>query len=127
MNDFEKFKSIEGYAQFRSECKLVDLKAEYPGWKENVKYGVITTLSLNDIEQKYPDVYVAVEPFLLLPVEYDEVRLQYDRNEHKHERYKGRFEDRFIDIDERDMPYFETDSFSGLDGAITNFQIKELL
>lgn len=71
--------------QFKTECKVINLKYEYPGYTGDVKWAIISELTEEEILAKYPEQVSAYIPFLLLDSQFGEVRRAYRRNEKKFE------------------------------------------
>ena len=80
-----RLRDIEGYENFKAECSFFKCEEEYPGWTGKEKYGIITGLTKEELEAKYPQVIVAISPYILLDSEFGRIRAEAKRNEHKHE------------------------------------------
>lgn len=78
----ENQKTIE--EQFVDECKVINLKYEYPGYTGDIKWAIISNLTEEEIFTKY--FYLVCEniPFIVLAPDYGEVRDTYRRNEKKY-------------------------------------------
>jgi len=81
----KRIRDIEGYETFKAECSFFKCEEEYPGWTGNEKYGIITGLSKDELEAKYPQFIKVMSPYVLLDLEYGEIRAEAKRNDHKHE------------------------------------------
>lgn len=60
------------------------LKYEYPGYTDNVKCGIITPLSEEELIEKYGNMLDVFKPYVLLPAEMQEIHTTYKNNEEKH-------------------------------------------
>jgi len=81
--------------QFKNECQVFEMKYEYPGYIGNERFGIITSLSSDELSTKYSDIIQDYEPYLLLSPEFGEVRSNFIRNERKHKRRQERTENIF--------------------------------
>ena len=74
---------------FAQECKTIQFRYEYG--REYVgeeKFAIITNLTEAELREKYADLLKRYEPFVVLPLEYGEIRDAYIRNDHT---YQARF------------------------------------
>ena len=69
--------------KFKQECKVINLKYEYPGYKGTVLWAIITDLSENELLYKYPNEIEAFSPFICIPLSQGEIFDEYHRNEDK--------------------------------------------
>lgn len=69
--------------QFKQECKIINLKYEYPGYKGNVQWAIITDLSENELLLRYPNEIESFRPFICIPLSQGEVFDEFNRNEDK--------------------------------------------
>lgn len=69
--------------QFGKECKVIDLKYEYPGFTGTERYGIITALSLDELNLKYGSILNRYIPFLLLNEAFGHARAEFKRNNDK--------------------------------------------
>lgn len=70
--------------QFKSECKVLNLCYEYPGYKGDIKWAIISGLTEEEIKSKYPKQVKEYIPFTLLNSDYASARRRYVKNENKH-------------------------------------------
>ncbi len=73
----------ERQEQFNRECRLINLKYEYQGYKGTPKWAIVSDYSEKEIMEKYADVVCEYVPFVLLTSEHGEAIKEYDRNEDK--------------------------------------------
>lgn len=69
---------------FEEDCKIINLKYEYPGYIGEAKFGVITALSEDKLEQRYAEQLVEYRPYIVLSPAFGEIRAEFKRNEWKH-------------------------------------------
>ena len=69
--------------QFKQDCKIINLKYEYTGYKDNVQWAIVTELSEEEILQKYPEEIKPYIPFICLSVSQGEVFEEGARYENK--------------------------------------------
>ncbi len=69
--------------QFKQECKVINLKYEYPGYKGNTQWAIITDLSENELLYKYSNEIKPFSPFIRIPLSQGEVFNEFHRNEDK--------------------------------------------
>ena len=69
--------------QFNRECKLINLKYEYQGYKGTPKWAIVSDYSEKEIMEKYADVICEYAPFILLTSEHGEIIKDYNRTEDK--------------------------------------------
>jgi len=86
--------------QFKSECKVIDLKYEYSGYTGTERWAVITELTETEILEKYPEQIKPYTPFMILSPEFGKVRDDFRRNEKKHQARATRSVDAFSYDDE---------------------------
>lgn len=70
--------------QFRTECKVLNLRYEYPGYTGDIKWAIVSGLTEEEIKSKYPKQVKEYTPFVLLNSDYEAARRCYVRNENKH-------------------------------------------
>ena len=76
----------------RKEYELINLEVEYPGIKGEVKWAVVSELSLETLMRTYRELHVYSPVILLSPAE-GETFKDFHKNEHKHEaRWKRSYE-----------------------------------
>lgn len=73
----------EKLEQFKQECKVINLKYEYPGYKGDIQWAVITDLSEPELLYKYPDEIKQFVPFVCIPISQGEIFDEFNRNEDK--------------------------------------------
>ena len=86
--------------QFKSECKIIDLKYEYRGYTGKERFAVITELNEKEIFEKYPEQIKPYIPFIVLSPAFGRVRDTYIRNEKKYQARAARSVDAFSYDDE---------------------------
>lgn len=69
--------------EFRSECKVINLKYEYEGYIGEEQWAIISELSEKELFEKYPDIISRYIPFVLLSVEQGKAVYEFRRNESK--------------------------------------------
>ena len=69
---------------FEEDCKIINLKYEYPGYIGEAKFGVITALSEDELEQRYSDQLGEYRPYIVLSPAFGEIRAEFVRNEKKY-------------------------------------------
>lgn len=70
--------------QFKKDCKVINLKYEYPGYTGIEQWAIITDLSEEELEEKYEKIVTSLKPYILLSAAFGNVRNDYERNETKH-------------------------------------------
>ncbi|MBR4049322.1 MAG: sigma-70 family RNA polymerase sigma factor [Clostridia bacterium] len=70
--------------QFKQDCKIINLKYEYTGYKDDVQWAIVTELSEEEILQKYPEEIKPYIPFIRLSVSQGEVFEEGARYENKY-------------------------------------------
>ena len=78
----ENYKVIE--EQFADDCKVINLKYEYPGYTGDVKWAIISNLTEEEIVAKYFPLIKENMPFIVLSLDYGKERDTYHKNEKKH-------------------------------------------
>ena len=71
--------------EFKAECKVIDLKHEYTGYRENIRWAIATALTETALRTKYSEIVSQYEPFLLLTEEHAKIFVQFHSNERKHQ------------------------------------------
>lgn len=70
--------------EFKSECKLINLKYEYGnGYTGNEEWAIITELSEKELFEKYPEQIKEYIPFILLSMEQGKAITEFNQNEDK--------------------------------------------
>ncbi|MEE0992335.1 MAG: sigma-70 family RNA polymerase sigma factor [Bacteroidales bacterium] len=75
--------NINRLDQFKLDCKIINLKYEYTGYKDDVQWAIVTELSEEEILQKYPEEIKPYVPFIRLSVSQGEVFEEGTRYENK--------------------------------------------
>lgn len=71
--------------QFKNDCKVINLKYEYPGYTGTEQWAIITDLSESELTTRYFEQIAPYKPFIILSESFGNVRDDYRRNEKKHE------------------------------------------
>lgn len=87
--------SFELEQAFKTECRVFDLKSEYPGYREDIRWAIATDLSEEEVREKYSTIIRQYEPFMLLTKEHARVFVQYQSNERKHKKRNAEHGDAF--------------------------------
>lgn len=82
-------------AAFKTECKVIDLKHEYSGYKDDVRWAIATSLSEVTLRAKYGKIVAQYEPFLLLTEEHAKIIIQFHSNDRKHKKRNAELGDAF--------------------------------
>lgn len=93
---------------FKYDCKVINLKAEYPGYTGDAKYAIISDLTEDEIISRYPDDVKRFVPFVLLSCEMGKVIREYNRNEEKFAKRSARNESVFITCSEEEEATIRT-------------------
>ena len=80
---------------FEEDCKIINLKYEYPGYIGEAKFGVITALSEEELERSYAEQLSEYRPYIVLSPAFGEIRTEFVRNEKKHAMRRQRSESIF--------------------------------
>ncbi len=91
--NIENERSIE--EQFADDCKVINLRYEYPGFIGEPKWAVISHLTEREILERYPEQIAAHTPFIVLDSEVREIRRDYIRNEKKYAYRQNNCEDSY--------------------------------
>jgi RNA polymerase sigma factor (sigma-70 family) len=70
--------------QFNYECQIINLKYEYPGYTGIESFGIITSLSKSELNNKYSKLLIEYTPYILLDCSFKNTRDNFRRNEKKH-------------------------------------------
>ena len=90
----------------RKEYELINLEVEYPGIKGEVKWAVVSELSLETLMRTYRELHVYSPVILLSPAE-GETFKDFHKNEHKHEaRWKRSYENDGYEDSETETKYY---------------------
>lgn len=80
---------------FYAECKVIDLKHEYTGYREEIRWAIASKLTETVIKAKYSEIVSQYEPFLLLTEEHAKIFVQFHSNERKHQKRNAEHGDAF--------------------------------
>ena len=80
---------------FKAECKVIDLKHEYTGYRENIRWAIATALTEAVLRSKYGEIVSQYEPFMLLTEEHAKIFVQFHSNERKHQKRNAEHGDAF--------------------------------
>lgn len=80
---------------FKSECKLINLKYEYQGYTGDEQWAIVSELTEQEIFLKYPEEAGQYMPFVLLSVEQGEVIKDYIQVEDRYRKRRVNNEDAF--------------------------------
>ena len=80
---------------FKAECKVIDLKHEYTGYRENIRWAIATALTETVLRSKYGEIVSQYEPFMLLTEEHAKIFVQFHSNERKHKMRNAEHGDAF--------------------------------
>lgn len=119
----ENQKTIE--EQFADECKVINLKYEYPGYIGNIKWAIISNLTEEEIIKKYFPLVCENIPFIVLSLDYGKERDTYRRNEKKYHMRAVRGHSFSID-DEFEAHHPEFASADCVDNVLLNEQYNRL-
>lgn len=81
--------------EFKAECKVIDLKHEYTGYREDIRWAIATSLTETALRAKYGEIVAQYEPFLLLTEEHAKIIVQFHSNERKHKKRNAELGDAF--------------------------------
>ena len=70
---------------FKRDCRIINMKKEYPGYTGEILWLVISCLSENEIKEEYPSEIKPFCPFIYMPEENFTPILEYRSNDRKHE------------------------------------------
>ena len=70
--------------QNQREYKIIDLCREYAGYEGEEKWAIVSELTPEELNDKYPDMVKAHSPYVLLSVAQGQVIDEFKRNENKH-------------------------------------------
>ena len=70
--------------QNQREYKIIDLCSEYAGYEGEEKWAIVSELTAEELNNKYPDMVRAHSPYVLLSVAQGQVIDEFKRNENKH-------------------------------------------
>lgn len=70
--------------QFKLDCKIINLKYEYPGYKSEISWAIVSDMTKEELLAKYPDEIKPYIPFIRLSVSQGEVFEEGARYENKY-------------------------------------------
>ena len=80
------YTAIQQEELFAKNCKLINLKYEYTGYTGQEKWAIITELSEEELQKKYPDIISRYTPFVLLSMAQGVVIEDARRNDDKYKK-----------------------------------------
>lgn len=81
--------------QFKQDCKIINLSYEYPGYKSDISWAIVSDLTENELLEKYPEEIKKYIPFVWLSSVQGEVFIESERNSHKHKMRASRYLDAY--------------------------------
>lgn len=87
--------SLELKQAFKAECKVIDLKQEYSGYCEDIRWAIATDLAEDALRAKYRIIIEQYEPFMILTMEHAKVFVRFHSNERKHKKRNAERGDAF--------------------------------
>ena len=81
--------------QFKLDCKIINLKYEYPSYKGNTSWAIVSELTERELLEKYPEEIKKYIPFVWLSSVQGEVFVESERNSHKHKTRASRYLDAY--------------------------------
>lgn len=69
---------------FKQECRIINLKREYPHYKGTIQWAIATDLSEKALRVRFKQQIAEYEPFLLLTMEQALAIVKFHSNERKH-------------------------------------------
>ena len=88
----EKNNTLE---QFKKECYVINFEKEYPGYEGKIKYGLSTSLSEQELFEKYAKYVKRYTPYMLLSASIGDAVKEYVRNNEKFHKRAQRYIDPF--------------------------------
>lgn len=70
--------------QFKLDCKIINLKYEYPGYKGDISWAILSELTEEELLTKYPEEIKRYIPFIWLSSVHREAFAESERNNKKH-------------------------------------------
>jgi RNA polymerase sigma-70 factor (ECF subfamily) len=70
---------------FKRDCRIINMKKEYPGYTGEILWLVISRLSEKELKEEYPSEIKPFCPFIYMPEENFTPILEYRSNDRKHE------------------------------------------
>lgn len=71
--------------KFNTLCEVINLCYEYSDYTGKEKYGIITRLTQEELQENFAELLDEYKPYIILSPSFAEVRNDYRRNEKKHE------------------------------------------
>ena len=75
---------INNSTETKKHYEVIDLTKEYPGFVGETKWGIVTDLSEDDLYINFYDEIKPYIPFVILPTEFMDIALEFNRNNAKH-------------------------------------------
>lgn len=95
-------------SQFKEDCKVIRLDAEYTGYTGDTKYAIITDLTEEELSVRYPDEIRRFTPHILLSCEMGRAIREHHRNDEKFAKRTARYESVFIACTEEEESLIRT-------------------
>ena len=76
--------SIEVETTFKKECRIINLKREYPHYSGTIQWAIATDLSENELRIRFKQQIAEYEPFIILTMEQALAIVKFHSNERKH-------------------------------------------
>lgn len=92
--------NIDLEAAFVKDCKVINLKYEYPGFSEKTQWAIVSALTESEINRKYADFIEKYTSYIVLTPEQGQTIHKFKQNEHKHEMRSKLFQDQYNATDE---------------------------
>jgi len=116
---------------FKKDCKVIRLDAEYTGYTGDIRYALITDLTVEELSARYPDEIKRYIPYVLLSREMGRAIREHHRNDEKFAKRTARYESVFISCTEEEEALIRTlsveDEQSLLDAESDAEEAKQLL
>lgn len=81
------------FDQFKRDCKIINLRYEYPGYKSDISWAIVSDLTENELLEKYPEEIKKYIPFIWLSSMHYEVFKESEQNNKKHKMREIRYFD----------------------------------
>lgn len=119
-----RFRSIEGYESFKTECNFFKCEKEYPGWTGNEKYIIVTDVPEQELLKKYPRVLSAMRPYLIVGTDYGKLRNESYNAERRAKWFSAKY-DAFGLNDETEIFHNELIDYSFSDRLTLSMELEE--
>ena len=104
-NKNEKITVLTREEMFAKNCKIFDLRREYPGYDGEVFWAIATSYTNADLHAFYSDLIKPYEPFMQLSAKEGQAFRDFTNNEDKHQKRRMRSVDIF-GYDDEQSPQF---------------------